>query len=108
MARQSVQSGLCKRLMSFAISVLSTRPVASPSSRQIRVDRSLISRRSPPNPNRRGALPIMEGEKKRIELQNRVYRARLIIPMHIPFRVFEDLTECVEAEEIVKRLVFPS
>ena len=62
----------------------------------------------PPNPNRRGTLPIMEGEKKQIELQNRVYRARLIIPMHIPFRVFEDPTECVEAEEIVKRLVFLS
>ena len=58
--------------------------------------------------NRRDTLPIMEGEKKRIELQNRVYRARLIIPMHIPFRVFEDPRECVEAEEIVKRLVLPS
>ena len=29
-------------------------------------------------------------------------------PMHIPFRVFEDPRECVEAEEIVKRLVLPS
>ena len=47
-------------------------------------------------------------EKKRIELQNRVYKARLIIPMHILFRVFEDPRECMEAEEIVKRLVFPS
>ena len=47
-------------------------------------------------------------EKKQIELQNRVYKARLIIPMHIPFRVFEDPRECVEAEEIVKRLVLPS
>ena len=50
----------------------------------------------------------MEGEKKRIELQNRVYRAQLIIPMHIPFRVFEDLRECVEVEEIVKQLVLLS
>ena len=47
-------------------------------------------------------------EKKWIELQNRVYKARLIIPMHISFRVFEDPRECVEAEEIVKRLVLPS
>ena len=47
----------------------------------------------------------MEGEKK-LQLQNRVYKARLIIPMHIPFRVLEleDLRACVEAEEILKRL----
>ena len=50
----------------------------------------------------------MEGEKKQIELQNRVYKAQLIILMHIPFRVFEDLRECMEAEEIMKRLVLPS
>ena len=62
----------------------------------------------PPNPNRRGTLPIMEEEKKRIELQNRAYRARLVIPIYIPFRVFEDPRECVEAEEIMKRLVLPS
>ena len=47
-------------------------------------------------------------EKKQIELQNRVYKAGLIIPMHIPFRVFEDPRECMEAEEIVKRLVLSS
>ena len=47
-------------------------------------------------------------EKKWIELQNRVYKAQLIIPMHIPFRVFEDPRECMEAEEIVKRLVLLS
>ena len=29
-------------------------------------------------------------------------------PMHIPSRVFEDPRECVETEEIVKRLVLPS
>lgn len=56
-------------------------------------------------PNRRGTLPITEGEKKRWELQSRVYRARLMIPGHIPFRVFEDPMECVEAEVIVKRFV---
>ena len=43
-----------------------------------------------------------------MELQNRVYSARLIILIHIPFRVFEDPRECVEVEEIVKRLVLPS
>ena len=53
-------------------------------------------------------LPIVEGEKKRMELQNRAYGARPIIPIHILFKVFEDPGECVEAEETVKRLVLPS
>ena len=48
--------------------------------------------------------------EKRIKLQNRVYKAPLIIPKYIPFRVFEleDLRACVEAEEILKQLVLPS
>ncbi|KAL4066145.1 hypothetical protein V8B97DRAFT_1934329 [Scleroderma yunnanense] len=59
----------------------------------------------PFQPNRRNTMPITEGEKKRWELQNRVYRARSTIPVHVPFRVFEDPRECIEAEVIVERLV---
>lgn len=53
---------------------------------------------------RRGTMPITDGEKKRWDLQNRVYRARLSIPKHIPFRVFEHPRECVEVEQITDLL----
>ncbi|KAI6044441.1 hypothetical protein EDC04DRAFT_2938373 [Pisolithus marmoratus] len=53
---------------------------------------------------RRGTMPITDGEKKQWDLQNRVYRARLLIPKHIPFRVFEDPRECVEVEQITELL----
>ena len=36
------------------------------------------------------------GDKKRLELQNRVYWAQLMISMHSPFRAFEDSRKCAE------------
>lgn len=49
--------------------------------------------------------PITEGEKKRWDLQNRVNKARLLMPSHIVLRVFEHPKECVEAEQIIQRLM---
>ncbi|KAH0836464.1 hypothetical protein J3R83DRAFT_8072 [Lanmaoa asiatica] len=51
------------------------------------------------------ARPITEGEKKRWDLQNRVNKARLLMPLHIALRVFEDPKECVEAGQIIQRLM---
>ena len=48
--------------------------------------------------------PITEGEKKRWDLQNRVNKARLVMPSHIVLRIFEDPKECVEAGQIIQRL----
>ncbi|KIJ65200.1 hypothetical protein HYDPIDRAFT_153245 [Hydnomerulius pinastri MD-312] len=62
---------------------------------------SLLSMR----PMRRGTMPITEGERRRWDLQNRVNRARLLMPAHIVLRVFEDPKECLEAEQIVERLI---
>ncbi|KAL5531746.1 hypothetical protein ACEPAG_4623 [Sanghuangporus baumii] len=45
------------------------------------------------------ALP--PSEKKRYKLQERVYRARLLMPSHIPLRVFVDPEECVEADRVL-------
>jgi hypothetical protein len=42
---------------------------------------------------------LTELEKKREELQMRVYRARIQIPLHIPLRIFRKPEECVEASE---------
>lgn len=47
-------------------------------------------------------LPLPE--RRRIELQERVYRARLLMPSHIPLRVFKEPEECVEAERILSEL----
>jgi hypothetical protein len=50
---------------------------------------------------RQTSLP--EAEKRRVQLQCRVYRARTQMPSHIPLRIFREPTECVEAQEILDR-----
>ncbi|KAG8215073.1 hypothetical protein J3R82DRAFT_8494 [Butyriboletus roseoflavus] len=56
-------------------------------------------------PSPRQVRPITEGEKKRWDLQHRVNKARLLMPSHIVLRVFENPKECVEAEQIIQRLM---
>jgi len=46
---------------------------------------------------------MTDTEKRRYELQLRVYRARTQMPSHIPLRVFREPSECVEAQEILDR-----
>ncbi|KAF9499558.1 hypothetical protein BDN71DRAFT_1441689 [Pleurotus eryngii] len=48
-------------------------------------------------------LRMSEPEKKKFDLQTRVYRARTQMPGHIPLRVFRSPEECVEAEFILSR-----
>ena len=50
---------------------------------------------------------MTEVEKKRYELQMRVYRARMQMPSHIPLRVFREPNECVEVEEVMRRELSP-
>jgi len=40
-------------------------------------------------------------ERKRYDLQLRVYKARLLMPSHIPLRIFTNPEECVEAARIL-------
>ncbi|KAI0077768.1 hypothetical protein K474DRAFT_1684169 [Panus rudis PR-1116 ss-1] len=48
---------------------------------------------------------LTELERKRHELQMRVYRARMEMPRHIPLRVFRNPKECVElTKDILDRL----
>jgi len=47
---------------------------------------------------------MMEQEKKRTDLQMRVYRARAQIPLHVCLRVFRRAEECVEVWEILDRV----
>lgn len=42
-----------------------------------------------------------EAEKKRYDLQLRVHGARMMIPRHIPFRVFNSPKECIELDHIL-------
>lgn len=44
---------------------------------------------------------MTEVEKRRYELQMRVYRARTQMPSHIVLRVFREPSECVEVEEMI-------
>ncbi|KAJ6594203.1 hypothetical protein B0H19DRAFT_917133 [Mycena capillaripes] len=46
---------------------------------------------------------MSEEERKRYELQLRVWRARTQMPGHIPLRIFRDPAECAEAEEVLKK-----
>lgn len=47
--------------------------------------------------------PLTESDKRRRDLQLRVYRARTQMPGHIPLRIFRDPEECVEAQQILAR-----
>jgi hypothetical protein len=47
---------------------------------------------------------MTEQEKKRAELQMRVYRARVQIPPHVQLRVFRKAEECTEVQEILDML----
>ena len=46
---------------------------------------------------------MTEVEKRRYELQMRVYRARTQMPSHIVLRVFREPSECVEVEEMIQK-----
>lgn len=45
-------------------------------------------------------------EKRRIELQLRVYRARTQMPSHVPLRIFQNPEECIEADDVLERDMF--
>ncbi|KAI0917865.1 hypothetical protein AcV5_002696 [Taiwanofungus camphoratus] len=47
---------------------------------------------------------MSEAERKRTDLQMRVWRARMEVPEHIPLRVFRRPEECVEGKAILNRL----
>jgi len=51
-----------------------------------------------------GSGGMTEQEKKRAELQMRVYRARAQIPPHVQLRVFRKAEECTEVQEILDML----
>jgi len=46
---------------------------------------------------------LSDTEKRRQELQMRVYRARTQMPGHVPLRVFRTTEECVEVEEFLRK-----
>jgi hypothetical protein len=50
---------------------------------------------------RRSSARVPEYDKKRNELQTRVWRARTQIPVHIPLRVFRRPEECVEVWDVL-------
>ncbi|KAI5121638.1 hypothetical protein M0805_001166 [Coniferiporia weirii] len=47
---------------------------------------------------------LTPSERRRYDLQERVYRARLRMPSHIPLRVFKEPEECVEADRILNEV----
>ena len=51
-----------------------------------------------------GQAPLTDAERKRLDLQMRVYKARLEVPREIPVRVFVSPEECVEAEAILEKV----
>ena len=62
------------------------------------------SRWSPQTPSSMMSLPDPESERRRYELQTRVWRARLDVDPGIPIRMFREPEECVEVNEILDRL----
>lgn len=60
---------------------------------------------STPSSSRNGSsTPLSEPEKKRQDLQSRVYRARMEAPPSVPIRIFKNPEECVEASHILDNL----
>ncbi|KAH9857256.1 hypothetical protein C2E23DRAFT_381428 [Lenzites betulinus] len=57
-----------------------------------------------PQQRSRPPSPVSDAEKRRMELQARVWRARLDVPPGIPIRVFREPEECVEVDGILDRL----
>jgi hypothetical protein len=55
-------------------------------------------------PKQRSREPTSDSERKRMDLQARIYKARRSIPAHIPFRVFRHPEECVEALELIDKI----
>ena len=47
---------------------------------------------------------MTDAERKRFDLQMRVYKARMEMPDSIPLRVFRNPAECVEAKQILDTL----
>jgi hypothetical protein len=47
---------------------------------------------------------LSEPERRRMDLQARVHRARALIPPTIPLRIFRDPQECIEAAELLDKL----
>ncbi|KIL56524.1 hypothetical protein M378DRAFT_172637 [Amanita muscaria Koide BX008] len=45
---------------------------------------------------------MSESEKKRVELQERVWRARAETPEHVLLRIFKHPTECIEVDNMLK------
>ncbi|KAM6496726.1 DUF2183 domain containing protein [Amanita muscaria] len=45
---------------------------------------------------------MSESEKKRVELQERVWRARAETPEHVLLRIFKHPTECIEVDDMLK------
>ena len=52
----------------------------------------------------RSQSQMSEAERKREELQSRLWRARLDVPPQVPIRIFREPEECVEVHEILDRL----
>ncbi|KAL1748148.1 hypothetical protein HDZ31DRAFT_30199 [Schizophyllum fasciatum] len=76
-------------------------PASAPAARPSRMG----SRTSSVASSASSQMPRMtEPERRRYELQLRVYRARDKVPKHIPLRVFRSPDECVEAEGLLKKM----
>ncbi|EPQ56666.1 hypothetical protein GLOTRDRAFT_138333 [Gloeophyllum trabeum ATCC 11539] len=92
-------------------STLSAEPENAPSmSSSSTTSSASSSRRSSrawmPGSSRQNSMnyAVSEAERKRQELQMRIWRARREVPQHIRLRVFRRPEECVEAFEILGRL----
>jgi hypothetical protein len=86
------------------------KPQATPPSAFVTFQEPPLTRRSslslyPLSPasrlRRRSSARVPEWEKKRNELQTRVWRARMQIPVHIPLRVFKRPEDCVEVWDVL-------
>ena len=46
-------------------------------------------------------MTLSESEKKRVQLQARLWRACAEVPTNVVIRVFRDPEECVEASQVI-------
>ena len=83
----------------FNSTIVSESPLPSPSTTPPRTTSPIRSSST----QQQESLSFLE--KKSSELQVRVWKAKLVIPDHIKFRVFREPEDCVEANEILDKII---
>lgn len=95
----SSTSGSFSTFSDASIPYSAESPTNTPSSNDVRLPQAVPGVLSPAE-----VQALSPQERRRYELQERVWKARLTMPSHIPLRIFTEPEECIEANQILDNL----